>query len=275
MSTHQAGEKAKEQARPWIENLARFGYAARGVVFIVIGFLSLQAARGSGGQTTDPQGALKTISQQSFGQVMLFILGVGLLGYAIWRLVMALCDSENKGSDAKGVAKRIGYALTGLAYGGLAFTAFQLVRGAQAQSGNLSRADWTARVLAQPFGRWLIVLAGLIVIGIALNTLYKAYSAKFLEPLNTGTMSQTEKTWVTRAGRAGYAARGVVFIPMGWFLIRAGLQSDAQETGGLGQALSALAQQPYGPWLLGIVATGLIAYGLFSFCEAYYRRVDA
>lgn len=275
MSIHLPGERTKERARPWIENLARFGYAARGVVFTIVGFLALQAARGSGGETTDTQGALQNVSQQPFGLVMLFFLAVGLLGYAIWLLVMALWDSENKGRDAKGMAKRTGYALSGLAYCGLAFTAFQLVLGAQARDGNSTHSYWTARVLEQPFGRWLIVLAGLIVIGVAIFALYKAYSAKFLEPLNTGTMSHTEKTWVTRAGRAGYAARGVVFILIGWFLIRAGLQSDAQEAAGLDRTLTRLAQQPHGAWLLGVVAAGLIAYGVFNFCEAYYRRVDA
>jgi hypothetical protein len=275
MSTHQIGENAKRQARPWIENLARCGYAARGVVFLVIGILAVQAARGTGGQATDPQGVLFKISQQSFGQVMLFLLGVGLLGYALWRLVTALWDSENEGRDMKGLAKRIGYALSGFVYGGLALTAFQLARGSQARNGNSEQYQWTARVLAQPLGTWVIVLAGLIVIGVALSTLYKSYSAKFLKHLNTGSMSSVEKTWVTRTGRAGYAARGVVFILIGWFLIRAGLQSDPSKTGGVDQALTTLAHQPHGPWLLGIVATGLIAYGLYSFCEAYYRRVDA
>jgi hypothetical protein len=275
MRPHQAGENAKRQARPWIENLARCGYAARGVVFLVIGILAMQAARGTGGQTTDAQGVLFKISQQPFGQVMLFLLGVGLLGYALWRLVMALWDSENEGRDAKGVAKRIGYSLSGFVYGSLALTAFQLVRGSQARSGNSAQYEWTARVLAQPLGRWLIVLAGLLVIGVALFTLYKAYSAKFLEGLNTGSMSSVERTWVTRTGRAGYAARGVVFLLIGWFLIRAGLQSGASKTAGLDQALTTLAHQRHGPWLLGVVAAGLVAYGLFSFCEAYYRRVDA
>ena len=262
-------------ARPWIENLARCGYAAKGVVFLVIGILAVQAARGTGGEITDPQGVLFKISQQPFGQVMLFLLGVGLLGYALWRLVTALWDSENEGRDAKGVAKRIGYALSGLIYGGLAFTAFQLAWGSQAHRGNSAQYDWTAHVLAQPLGRWLIVLAGLLVIGVALSTLYKAYSAKFLEDLDTGSMSSVERTWVTRAGCAGYAARGVVFILIGWFVIRAGLQSNPSKTAGLDEALTILAHQPHGPWLLGVVAAGLIAYGLYCFCEAYYRRVDA
>jgi hypothetical protein len=276
MDTSQASQKLRRQARPWVENLARCGYAAKGVVYVLIGMLALQAALGAGGKTTDTQGVLFTIAHQTFGRLILFLLGLGLGGYALWRLVMAGWDSENKGRDAKAVAQRIGYALSGLAYGGLAFTAFQLAWGVHRSGGGHSaRYDWTARVLEHPLGGWLIALVGLIIIGVAFSALYKAYSAQFREHLKTGSMSRTETTWVTRAGRAGYAARGVVFLLVGWFFIRAALYTNAKETGGLDEALTTLARQPHGLWLLGIVAVGLIAYGLYGFCEAYYRRVDA
>ena len=276
MNSSQTKQKAKRAARPWIENLARAGYAAKGLVYVVIGILALQAALGAGGQTTDTKGALFVIAQQSWGRALLIVLSVGLAGYALWKLVMAIWDSEGKGRDAKGIAARIGYAGSGLAYGALALTAFQLVTGAQARdSGHSMRYDWTARALAQPLGRWIIVIVGLGVIGIACSALYKAYSAKFCEHLKTHTMSATEMTWVTRAGRAGYAARGIVFLLIGWFFIQAGLHSNAKESGGLDQALTTVAHQPYGPWLLGVVAAGLVAYGLYGWCEAFYRRVDA
>ena len=276
MNTSNVQEHAKKHARPWIENLARCGYAAKGLVYGIIGILALQSALGAGGQTTDTKGALFMVAQQSWGRSLLVVLGIGLFGYALWRIVMGIWDSEAKGNDFKGIAMRIGYGLSGLAYGGLALTAFQLVAGAQSQqSGHTMRYDWTARALAQPLGRFLIVAVGLIVIGIALSALYTAYSAKFREHLKSGSMSATEMTWVTRAGRAGYSARGIVFLLIGWFFIRAALQSDAKETGGLDQALTTLAHQPYGPWLLGVVALGLIAYGLYGWCEAFYRRVDA
>jgi len=275
MNTVQASQKVQQQARPWVENLARCGYAAKGLIYTLIGLLALQAAVGPGGQTTDTQGVLFKIAQQSFGRILLLVLGLGLAGYALWCLVMAVWDSENKGHDAKGVVQRIGYALSGLAYAGLALSAFEIVRGAHAREGHSARYDWTVRLLAQPLGRWLVGLVGLIIIGYAFSALSKAYSAKFREHLKTGSMSRREMIWVTRAGRAGYAARGVVFTLIGWFFIRAALQTDAKETGGVAEALSTLARQPHGLWLLGFVATGLIAYGLYGFCEAYYRRVDA
>ena len=275
MNASQAGQKVRQQARPWIENLARCGYAARGLVYTLIGILALQAAVGSGGKTTDTQGVLLEIAHQPLGGVVLFLLGVGLGGYALWRLVSAIWDSESKGRDAKAVLQRIGYGLSGLAYAGLALSAFKIAWKTRTRGGDSTYYDWTARVLAQPMGQWLIGLVGLIVIGYAISSLYKAYSAKFREYLKAGSMSRIEMIWVTRAGRAGYAARGVVFTIIGWFFIQAALKSDAKETGGLAKALSTLAQQPHGLWLLGVVAVGLISYGLYGFCEAYYRRVDA
>lgn len=160
MNSSPISHKTRQQARPWVENLARCGYAAKGFVYILIGILALQAALGAGGQATDTQGALLKISQQSFGRVLLFLMGIGLAGYALWRLVMAVWDSEDKGRDAKAMIQRIGYGLSGLAYGALAGTAFQLVLGAQVRGGNSTRYDWTARALAQPSGRWLIGFGG-------------------------------------------------------------------------------------------------------------------
>lgn len=275
--SHEASNKAheaKREAEPWVIALARFGYAAKGIVYGVIGILAFQAAFGAGGQTTDTRGALREIVQQPFGRILLGIIGIGLLGYVLWRFVQAGLDPEGKGSDAKGIVKRIGYAASGFAYAGLALAAFQILTGSgSGGGGGQSQQHWTARLLAQPFGQWLVAIVGLIIIGIALNAFYVAYSAKFREKLKMGEMSSAEDTWVTRIGRAGLAARGVVFALVGWFFIQAALQSDASETGGLGKALSTLAGQPYGPWLLGLVALGVIAYGLYAIAEARYRKI--
>ncbi|MBW3637028.1 MAG: DUF1206 domain-containing protein [Armatimonadetes bacterium] len=264
--------QAKRQVRPWVEGLARAGYGARGIVYIVIGVLAFQSAFSAGGQTTNSQGALHTIAGQPFGRILLSLVAIGLVGYALWRLVEAAFDPENKGSDAKGIVQRIGSALSGLAYAGLALTAFKIVTGGSGGKGS-SQQDWTARVLAQPLGQWLVALVGLVVIGIGLHALYKAVTAKFRDKLKTGEMSAVEDTWITRAGRAGYGARGVVWIMIGWFLIQAGRHSNARESRSLPQTLDTLASQPYGPWLLGAVAVGLVAYGLYALAEARYRKI--
>lgn len=272
--TDQAEQAARQAAsNPWVERLARLGFAAKGIVYITIGALATRAALGSGGATTDTRGAIETIGQQPFGRVLLGVLSIGLLGHALWRFVEAAVDPERRGTDAKGLAKRLGYAGIGVLYVGLALTAVQLMRGSGGANGNAT-ADWTARLMGQPFGRWLVALIGLGVIGIGLYQFYQSYTAKFKEKLKLGEMSSTEQEWTIRSGRFGLAARGVVFGIIGGFLVQAALQSSAENVQGLGGALQALAaQRPLGPWLLGIVAVGLIAYGIYTLISARYRRI--
>ncbi len=235
----------------------RFGYAAKGFVYAVVGILAAQAAIGGGGKTTNTKGALKTIVTQPFGKVLLALVAIGLVGYVLWRFVQAIQDPENKGTDAKGLITRLGYGFSGIAYADLALSAARLVFGSGGgSSGGSSTQTWTARLLAQPFGQWLVGTVGAIVIAIAGYQFYRAYSAKFRKKLKTHQMSRTEQTWATRVGRFGLATRGITFLIIGWFLIQAALQAQAQKARGLGGALETLAQQPYGPWLLGIVRWG-------------------
>lgn len=272
------GEAAAEAA-PWVETLARAGFAAKGLVYALVGYLALQAAIGSGGKTTDSSGALRTLLTQPFGQILLGVVAVGLFGYALWRLVQAFCDPSGKEADAKRIAKRIGYAASGIAYGALGVAAVQMAVGLGGGSsrggGDGAAQDWTARFLAQPFGPWLVGLAGLFIIGLGINFLYIAWSCAFEKKLALGEMSDSARKWTLLAGRAGHAARGVVFLLIGAFLIQAARQSDPKEAHGLSGALHTLGQQSYGPWLLGIVAAGLIGYGLFMLFSARYRKVWA
>lgn len=258
----------------WVERLARVGYAAKGVVYLLVGLLAAQAAFGTGGQTTGTQGALREIVKAPFGQLLLVLIALGLASYVLWRFVQAIRDPGNKGSDVKGLLQRAGYLASGLAYAGLSLTAIQMVVGSSGGSGSgQSAEDWTARLLALPFGTWLVGLAGLVAIGVGLAEFYRAYQADF--HLKREEMSETEETWVTRLGRVGLVARGIVYGLIGLFLIQAARQYDPSEAGGLGEALSTLAAQPYGPWLLGIVALGLAAYGLYSIARSRYRRIHA
>jgi multisubunit Na+/H+ antiporter MnhC subunit len=276
------GRNAKDQtermakqaaAHPWVEKLARFGFVAKGSVYAVVGLLAAQTAFGAGGKKTDTQGALQTIVTQPFGKFLLGLVAIGLLGYALWRLVEAIMDPENKGTDAKGIIQRLGYAGNGLIYAALALTAVKILMGTGGGSSNTQR-DGTARLLAQPFGQWLVGTIGAIVIGVGFYQFYEAYTAKFRQKFKLHEMSETEKIWATRSGRFGLAARGVVFSIIGFFLIQAARQANPNQTKGLGGALEALAQQPYGPWLLGLVAIGLIAYGFYYIAQGRYRRIS-
>mgnify|MGYP002780757990 FL=1 len=260
--------------QPWFERLARLGYAAKGLVYFIVGFLAAQAAFGAGGRTTNTSGALTTIVIQPFGKFLLFIVTIGIIGYVLWRIVQTILDPEHAGEqmNAKRIAQRLGYAFSALTYCGLALTAVKLIMGSEGGNGEATE-DWTELFLAQPLGRWLVGLAGVIVISVGFYYLYEAYKAKFRRHLKLSQMNHFEQTWAVHLGRFGIAARGIVFGIIGLFLIQAAKQSDASQAKGFGEALAILAQQPAGPWLLGIVALGLIAYGIYSLVEARYRQI--
>ena len=270
----QAGRQAGQAVRsavhnnPWVEPLARFGYAARGVVYAVVGLLAIQAAFGGRGQTTGQEGALQRIAEQS--RFLLVLMAIGLAGYALWRFVQAVLDPENKGTDPKGIAQRGMMVASGIVYSGLAITAARLASGGGGGEGS---QGFTAELMTKPFGRWLVVLAGLAVIVAGFHQLKEAYTKKFRERLKLQEMNADEQRMATHTGQMGLAARGIVFLITGWFLVQAGLRFDPSQARGLGGALETLASQPYGPWLLGLVALGLVAYGAYSFLEARYRRI--
>lgn len=272
----QAGQQAGQAVRsavhnnPWIEPLARFGYAARGVVYAVVGLLAIQAAFGGRGQTTGQEGALQRIAEQS--RFLLVLMAIGLAGYALWRFVQAVLDPENKGTDPKGMAQRGMMVASGIVYSGLAITAARMASGSGGGGGEGSQG-FTADLMTKPFGRWLVVLAGLGVIVAGLHQLKEAYTKKFRERLKLQEMNADEQRMATHTGQMGLAARGIVFLITGWFLVQAGLRFDPSQARGLGGALETLASQNYGPWLLGLVALGLVAYGAYSFLEARYRRI--
>lgn len=264
-----------QQPDGWVERLARFGYAAKGIVYAIVGVLATQVAFGRGGKTTDTKGALQTIVTQPFGKFLLALVAIGLLGYVLWLFVQAIKDPEKKGTDAKGILQRVGYGATGLIYAGLAFSAVKIILGSGGGGSSNSTQDWTARLLSQPFGQWLVGAVGAATIGMGFYQFYEAYSAKFRKKLKLNQMSNTEKTWATRLGRFGLGARGVVFVVIGFLLIQAARYSNPKEAQGLDGALDKLLQQPYGVWLLGVVALGLVAYGIYQGVLARYRRITA
>ncbi len=276
-STSGAVQQATQAAGDKVETLARFGYATKGVVYVIVGVLAVMTAVGAGGSTEGSKGAIETIAQQPFGRILVALTALGLIGYVIWRFVQAFKDPEGKGSDAKGIIARIGYAVSGVTYAGLAFLAGRMAisGGSSGGSGDSSKQELTAKLMSQPFGLWLVGAVGAIVIGVGIYHFYRAYKAKFMERYKSGEMSATERRWAKRIGQFGLSARGVTFSIIGGFFIIAALQADPSQAKGLSGALDTLARQPYGPWLLGIVALGLVAYGVYCFSQARYRRIAA
>jgi len=264
--------RAEQAAKPWVERCARLGFAAKGVVYLLVGVLATQAALGRGGQTTDAQGALHTIAGRRFGAALLMLVAAGLAGYAVWRFVEAWVDPEGKGTKPSGLVTRASYIGIGVVYLGLALTALRIVQRAGGGGGGNAEASWTARLLAQPFGRWLVGLVGVGIIGFFLFQIARAFQGKFPEQLRVGDLGGEQDEWAHRLGILGLVARGIVFGLAGLFLIRAAWQADPQQAGGLDEALQALAGQSRGPLLLGVVAVGLAAYGVYMLLIARYRR---
>jgi hypothetical protein len=272
-ATVRAGQAYRE-ASPWIEGLARLGYAARGVVYLIVGGLAAQAAVGTGGgRTTDAEGALSTVLRQPFGKFLLGVLALGLIGYSVWRFVQAIKDPEHEGSHAKGLGKRLGYFLNGVVHLSLAVAAVGMLIGAAWGGGGDGAQDWTARLMALPAGIWLVGAVGVAVAGFGLYQLYSAWTVKLDEELDLHRMTGTVRQWTVRFGRFGMAARGVVFGIIGISLLIAASQANPSEARGLGEALQALRGHAYGPWLLGGVAFGLVAYGLYQCVAACYCRI--
>lgn len=251
----------------WYERLARLGFAAKGVVYVLVGAIAASAAFGDG-TAQGSTGALRTLIDEPLGQVLLGVVAVGLLGYVLWRFVSAFANP-----DGDGTGRRIYNFGTGVAHLALAIEAARLALAARGGGGGEDAPHWTAAVMAQPFGVIAVGIAGGAFILYGLYQAYRGITADIDRRLDLHRMSPGAVVWVIRLGRAGLVARGIVFGLIGVFLIVAALQSDPSEARGLGGALRTLQGETYGPWLLGAVAVGLIAYGLFQFVRARYRRI--
>jgi hypothetical protein len=257
--------------RPEFEWLARAGLVARGASYGIIGILALKLAVGSGGKTTNQQGAMKTLAHQPFGKVLLIAMAVGLACYAAWRLVRAAIGHGTEQKDSG--LDRIAGVVSGIAYGALAVTAVKIVAGAGGGGGSSSPKKATGGVLDWPAGKVIVVIVGLILIGVALNQAYMGISRKFLEDSKTEEMSSEVKRAFTAIGVFGHLARTVVFGLIGYGLIKAAIDYKPRDAIGLDGALSKLAHTSYGPFLLGVVAVGFIGFALYSIADARYVRV--
>ena len=253
------------------EWLARAGLAARGVIYGIIAVLALKLALGDGGKTTDQQGALKTLAQQSFGEILLVLMAIGLFGYALWRLVRAAIGhgAEGDRDDAK---ERIDGVASGIGYGLLFVTAVSILAGSGGGGGG-GPQQASGGVLDWPAGQVLVIIAGLILIAVAVDQGLKGFKKKFLEKSHTERMSEKVRKTFTAFGVFGHLARMVIFAMMGYFLIKAAIDYNPDEAVGLDGALAKLANSAGGPLVLGAVAVGLLGFGLYSFMDARYRRV--
>ena len=249
--------------------LSRAGFVARGLVYGIIGILAFDLAIGHGGKITNQQGALRTVADKPFGHLLLTLLAIGLGGYAMWRLFRAVLGRGPEGAD-RGL-DRVGAFGSGVTYAVMCAIAVSILT--SGSSGGGSAKKTASGVFAWPAGRWLVGLAGLVLLGVAVYQLVRGVGRKFLDDSDTAEMPSTLRSWFTVLGVVGHVARAVVFGLVGGFLVKASYDYKANEAIGLDGALAKLYNGAYGNVLLGIVAAGLIAFAVFALVEARYRRI--
>ncbi|MDQ0389535.1 hypothetical protein J2S54_006355 [Streptomyces sp. DSM 42143] len=254
------------------EGAARAGLTARGVIYLLVGVLALQIGFGTGDRQADRGGALAELADKPFGAVLLWALGIGLVGMALWRLTEALFGVTGK--DGRTARKRLPAAARCVFYAFVAYSvlAFAAGSGGGGSSDRQSR-DVTAKVMEMPAGQWLVGLAGagIAVAGvvIAVQALRRSYHKK----LKLGELNPRTRRLVDVTGVGGGAARGIVFAVAGGFVVRAAVDYEPDKAKGLDDTLRSFAGTPLGPWLLVLVAAGLVLFGVFSFALARWRRV--
>jgi hypothetical protein len=255
--------------RSWIEGFARVGFTAKAVVYLILGFLALNAALGSGGQLTDPEGVLRYVRRGDLGRLMIGLLAVGLAMYAAWRLLEAFGDANRCGTSAKGLMKRAVYALSGTIHGALAYDAARLAGALGAASGSPEFTSTIGRVPAV----WLSTIAGIWLIGAAIDATHDAVTGDLSDRLDLDAVSRRHGRWIAVLSRIGVLARGAVFAAWGALLLGAlGNQRDATRTD-TSDSLLVIAGLPEGRWLLALTAAGLMAYGVYQLLHARYRRI--
>lgn len=259
-----------EHAAPGLEALARFGYASKGAVYGTTGLLALNLALGRGGQATDTQGALTRIQDLPLGGVLIWLLVVGLVGYALWQLLRALLDPERHGAAPGGLVKRAGYALSSVTNFALAYFAYRLAAQGSAPAGQ-GQGDIVRQVLEWPGGQVLLGLAGLALLGFGGVQVAHALSGKFMKHVALRDFAARHASAVKRVGQAGVAARGVVLGAVGASLTLGAWKGSASGVRDTAGVLTWLRDQ--GDGLLGIVALGTLCYGVWCVVQALYRRI--
>jgi hypothetical protein len=273
----QETRRRAETGTGWYAWLARTGLVAKGVSFGIVGVLALELALGHGGKATSRQGALQSLAHDAAGKILLAVLAAGFAAYAAWRFVQAFAEGSGESGqkdELKTWGKRAGYAGRGLIYSGLTYSTIRIAMGSSEESQNEKAHHTTAVALAWPGGRFIVGAAGVAVIGAGLWNLYRGLARTFEKKWRRGRMSARERRFGSRAGVVGHVARFVVFALVGVFVTKAAVEYDPKEAIGLDGALQKLAHESYGPWLLGLTATGLVAYAVYCLVDARYRDVS-
>lgn len=263
---------ASPPADTWLTWAARFGYAACGIVYIAIGVAAGAVALGLAEEPTGSHGVMLFLLRLPFGPLVLAGLGIGLVGYAALNFAGAISDPERRGVTPGGLVTRAVDILTGALYIALAMAALALVVDPM-HDGTNTIVAWAASVLALPFGSAILGLIGAALIVGGGYLFYRASEEKFGEMLDKRSLTSKTRAAIALAARAGTAARGLIFLICGLFVIRAATSAAPDRVGDVGDALAMIGRATFGPLLLAVVGAGFIAYGGYQLAKARYQRI--
>ncbi|MBX9459916.1 MAG: DUF1206 domain-containing protein [Brevundimonas sp.] len=256
-----------------LELAARVGFGARGFVYLSVGLLVLFATLGLIGDAVGVRGALEWLSQRPLGRIWMLLVGIGLTAFVLWRMLQSLFDADHEGTSRHGLMTRMSQLFSGLSYAALALAAFVLFAGPRASDpsqGVAESRERAAMMLDLPFGRWLLIAAGLAILGIGVANVVKAWREDFSEYLDCSVRMCRR---VTPLARFGHVARGLAYLPLAGLVVLAGWHARAEEVTSFGAALEAVERRTAGSWIVGLIALGFVAFGAFSFIEARFRRI--
>jgi hypothetical protein len=249
--------------------LARAGLTARGVIYILIGWVAVLVALGHSAREADQQGALQMLAGKPYGLVSLWLLGVGFACYALWRLSEAAFGVTG---EPPGAGPRLKSLARAVVYAGLCYLTFSVISGT-ARSQASRQQDITATAMQHPAGRVLVGVVGLAIVGCGIVLVAEGARKKFMKHLNTAQLSARTRRVVRLLGMTGTIARGLVFALVGVLVVDAAVTHKASESGGIDKALLTLRDQPFGEFLMLLAALGLLVFGVYGLCEARWRKV--
>ncbi|MFG1609963.1 DUF1206 domain-containing protein [Actinoplanes sp. NPDC049265] len=254
-----------------LEMLARGGFIAYGVIHILFAWLALQVAFGNSSNETDQSGALQTIAQGPGGKFLLVLIAIGMIALALWQAFEAAVGESGE-QNKQALAERVVSGCRAILYGYFAVLAIKTITGGQTSQAQ-SQQSSASSLMDNGFGRFLVGLAGVVVVGVGVGLVVYGLKKKFEEHLKTGQMSPKVRQTVRRLGMAGYSSKGVAYGIVGVLLASAAISYDPEKARGLDGALKTLAGTAWGPWLLGLIALGIACFGVYCFFQAKYRDV--
>lgn len=256
----------------WISVIARIGFIAKGIIYFAVGLIAFLLTIGSGGKTSGSTQVLHQIASQSFGRMLLILFIAGLLAHVLWKFLNGWYEIEDLGSGASGLFFRVVEIIVGFIYLSLAYAAYQILTGKGTQSSSESTEIWLSKILTLPHGKAIIICIAVVIFIIGIYQFYYAYSEGFSYRIDYDRKMRIGNDAIKLLAKIGLTAWGVAYITIGFLVFQAGLHANPQQAGGLGKALGVLRHEPYGRWVLGLTAAGLLIYGIYLFVLSFYHK---